>query len=225
MPRPDRALKLTSIWWPLAWPFPTLSNVTLRWPITDQLVALSSSILPRVPHHVATETICVNGSLKCEPYNWLNHYYIIWCQSQTDTRDIKQSDNSREKCWLDRSGLADQWEVPSLIVSVVFRIGMACLEIKAVNFFSDNNKIWIIFVYFLFVFFSQEIFSLQYLVELSMLEADPFLKYLPSVTAAASLCLACQILDREHWVSATVFYSPPYICCHPVWQFVSGLYI
>ena len=50
MPRPDRALK-TTVWCPRAWPFPTVSNVTLRWPITDQLV-LSSSILPRVNHAV-----------------------------------------------------------------------------------------------------------------------------------------------------------------------------
>ena len=48
MPHPDGALK-TGVCWPRAWPFPTVSNVALRWPITDQL-ALSSSILPRVTH-------------------------------------------------------------------------------------------------------------------------------------------------------------------------------
>lgn len=39
----------------------------------------------------------------------------------------------------------------------------------------------------------------MYLVELSMLEADPFLKYVPSTIAAASTCLACRTLDREPW--------------------------
>ena len=48
MPRPDRASK-TGVRWPRAWTLPTVSNVTLRWPITDQL-ALSSYILPRVTH-------------------------------------------------------------------------------------------------------------------------------------------------------------------------------
>ena len=43
MPCHDKASK-TGVWWPRAWPFPTVSNVTSCWPITDQL-ALSSSIL------------------------------------------------------------------------------------------------------------------------------------------------------------------------------------
>ena len=39
----------TDVWWSRVWLLPTVSNATLRWPITDQL-ALSSSILPRVTH-------------------------------------------------------------------------------------------------------------------------------------------------------------------------------
>ncbi|NXE47203.1 CCNA1 protein, partial [Casuarius casuarius] len=39
----------------------------------------------------------------------------------------------------------------------------------------------------------------RYLAELSLLEADPFLKYLPSQTAAAAYCLANYTVNRRFW--------------------------
>ncbi|XP_062470976.1 cyclin-A1 [Pezoporus occidentalis] len=39
----------------------------------------------------------------------------------------------------------------------------------------------------------------RYLAELSLLEADPFLKYLPSQTAAAAYCLANYTMNRSFW--------------------------
>ncbi|XP_068281573.1 cyclin-A1 [Nyctibius grandis] len=39
----------------------------------------------------------------------------------------------------------------------------------------------------------------RYLAELSLLEADPFLKYLPSQTAAAAYCLANYTVNRSLW--------------------------
>ncbi|NXW60591.1 CCNA1 protein, partial [Eurystomus gularis] len=39
----------------------------------------------------------------------------------------------------------------------------------------------------------------RYLAELSLLEADPFLKYLPSQIAAAAYCLANYTVNRSFW--------------------------
>ncbi|KAL1778247.1 cyclin-A1 isoform X1 [Sigmodon hispidus] len=39
----------------------------------------------------------------------------------------------------------------------------------------------------------------KYVAELSLLEADPFLKYLPSLVAAAAYCLANYIVNRHFW--------------------------
>lgn len=39
----------------------------------------------------------------------------------------------------------------------------------------------------------------QYLSELTLLEADPYLQYLPSVLAAACIALARHTLDQEAW--------------------------
>jgi cyclin A len=39
----------------------------------------------------------------------------------------------------------------------------------------------------------------QYLSELSLLEADPYLQYYPSVLAAACIALARHTLDQEAW--------------------------
>ncbi|NXF92769.1 CCNA1 protein, partial [Eubucco bourcierii] len=39
----------------------------------------------------------------------------------------------------------------------------------------------------------------RYLAELSLIEADPFLKYLPSQTAAAAYCLANYTVNRSFW--------------------------
>ncbi|KGL96058.1 Cyclin-A1, partial [Charadrius vociferus] len=39
----------------------------------------------------------------------------------------------------------------------------------------------------------------RYLAELTLLEADPFLKYLPSQTAAAAYCLANYTVNRSFW--------------------------
>ncbi|EMP25300.1 Cyclin-A1, partial [Chelonia mydas] len=39
----------------------------------------------------------------------------------------------------------------------------------------------------------------RYVAELSLLEADPFLKYLPSQTAAAAYCLANYTVNRHFW--------------------------
>ncbi|XP_030108262.1 cyclin-A1 isoform X5 [Mus musculus] len=44
----------------------------------------------------------------------------------------------------------------------------------------------------------------KYVAELSLLEADPFLKYLPSLVAAAAYCLANYIVNRHFWVPARV---------------------
>ncbi|XP_051687765.2 cyclin-A1 [Oryctolagus cuniculus] len=40
----------------------------------------------------------------------------------------------------------------------------------------------------------------KYVAELSLLEADPFLKYLPSLIAAAAYCLANYTVNRHFWV-------------------------
>lgn len=40
----------------------------------------------------------------------------------------------------------------------------------------------------------------QYVAELSLLEADPFLKFLPSLTAAAAYCLANYTVNKHFWV-------------------------
>ncbi|XP_029393701.1 cyclin-A1 [Mus pahari] len=39
----------------------------------------------------------------------------------------------------------------------------------------------------------------KYVAELSLLEADPFLKYLPSLVAAAAYCLANYMVNRHFW--------------------------
>uniref|UniRef100_A0A673SY88 Cyclin A1 n=1 Tax=Suricata suricatta TaxID=37032 RepID=A0A673SY88_SURSU len=44
----------------------------------------------------------------------------------------------------------------------------------------------------------------KYVAELSLLEADPFLKYLPSLIAAAAYCLANYTVNRHFWVHACV---------------------
>ncbi|ETE66506.1 Cyclin-A1, partial [Ophiophagus hannah] len=41
----------------------------------------------------------------------------------------------------------------------------------------------------------------RYIAELSLLEADPFLKYLPSQMAAAAYCLANYTVNRHFWVN------------------------
>ena len=41
----------------------------------------------------------------------------------------------------------------------------------------------------------------QYLAELTMIESEPFLNYLPSVIAASAICLANITLEQEPWVS------------------------
>ena len=41
---------------------------------------------------------------------------------------------------------------------------------------------------------------LQYLCELALVHSDPFLKYLPSETAASSVCLARHTLEQLAWV-------------------------
>ncbi|KAM7290422.1 G2/mitotic-specific cyclin-A-like [Ixodes scapularis] len=47
----------------------------------------------------------------------------------------------------------------------------------------------------------------HYLCELTFLEDDPYLQYLPSIVAGASLCLANHILNRYPWSSDLVLYS------------------
>lgn len=44
-------------------------------------------------------------------------------------------------------------------------------------------------------------FSPQYLGELSLVDSDPFLKYLPSQTAAAAYVLANNTVTGGSWVS------------------------
>lgn len=43
-------------------------------------------------------------------------------------------------------------------------------------------------------------FTLQFLIESTMVECDPFLKYLPSTIAAAATCLARYTMGQEAWV-------------------------
>lgn len=43
-------------------------------------------------------------------------------------------------------------------------------------------------------------FSVQYLGELSLIDADPYLKYLPSVIAAAAFHLADYTITGQTWV-------------------------
>lgn len=45
--------------------------------------------------------------------------------------------------------------------------------------------------------------SLQYLGELSLIDADPYLKYLPSVIAAAAFHLADYTITGQTWVCTT----------------------
>ncbi|KAM7290843.1 G2/mitotic-specific cyclin-A-like [Ixodes scapularis] len=47
----------------------------------------------------------------------------------------------------------------------------------------------------------------HYLCELTFLEDDPYLQYLPSIVAGASLCLANHTLNRYPWSSDLVLYS------------------
>ncbi|XP_009996673.1 PREDICTED: cyclin-A1 [Chaetura pelagica] len=47
----------------------------------------------------------------------------------------------------------------------------------------------------------------RYLAELSLLEADPFLKYLPSQTAAAAYCLANYAVNRSFWPETLAAYT------------------
>lgn len=46
-------------------------------------------------------------------------------------------------------------------------------------------------------------FPLQYLGELSLIDADPYLKYLPSVIAAAAFNLAGYTITGQTWVCDT----------------------
>lgn len=47
---------------------------------------------------------------------------------------------------------------------------------------------------------------LQYLLELTLVDAEPYLGHLPSVTAAACMCLANSTLNQPAW-SQDAFYS------------------
>lgn len=57
-----------------------------------------------------------------------------------------------------------------------------------------------------------DFFSLpqQYLSELSLLEVDPFVQYLPSKTAAAAYCLANYTLNGVLWASPTFSLKPSF---------------
>ena len=46
-------------------------------------------------------------------------------------------------------------------------------------------------------------FSFQFLGELSLIDADPYLKYLPSVIAAAAFHLALYTVTGQSWVCIT----------------------
>lgn len=45
---------------------------------------------------------------------------------------------------------------------------------------------------------------LQYLCELALQDADPYLKYYPSVIAASAVCLARHTLEQTAWVSCAI---------------------
>lgn len=47
--------------------------------------------------------------------------------------------------------------------------------------------------------FQHKCYLFQYLSELSLLEADPYLQYLPSELAASCIALARHTLDQEAW--------------------------
>ena len=51
--------------------------------------------------------------------------------------------------------------------------------------------------------FEFNFFIFQYLCELSMLEADPFLNYLPSTIAASAVVLSLHTLGHQSWVNLT----------------------
>ena len=51
--------------------------------------------------------------------------------------------------------------------------------------------------------FKFQMVSFQFLAELTLVDMETYLKYLPSITAAASLCLARFSLGLEPWVSYT----------------------
>ncbi|XP_062051163.1 cyclin-A1-like [Lepus europaeus] len=48
----------------------------------------------------------------------------------------------------------------------------------------------------------------KYVAELSLLEADPFLKYLPSLIAAAAYCLANYTVNRHFWQNCNLLRRP-----------------
>lgn len=49
--------------------------------------------------------------------------------------------------------------------------------------------------------FSLICFIFQYLCELALQDADPYLKYYPSIIAAAAVCLARHTVGQTAWVS------------------------
>ena len=58
---------------------------------------------------------------------------------------------------------------------------------------------------------------LQYLCEMALVHSDPFLKYLPSEVAAASVCLSRHTLDQQPaWVCRTPF--PEVFVFEKVWK-------
>lgn len=68
------------------------------------------------------------------------------------------------------------------------------------------------------------IISPQYLGELSLVDSDPFLKYLPSQTAAAAYALANNTVTGGSWVSENVELSCLNLCSGHV-SFVSQIFV
>lgn len=68
------------------------------------------------------------------------------------------------------------------------------------NLALDPKNLWYCVIY-LYKLYDHFIFSPQYLGELSLVDSDPFLKYLPSQTAAAAYVLANNTVTGGSWVS------------------------
>ena len=61
-------------------------------------------------------------------------------------------------------------------------------------------------------------FTLQYLIESTLVDADPFLKFTPSAIAAAAVCLANIVMGRQAWVSREQPFHSSFILME--WYFI-----
>jgi hypothetical protein len=57
-------------------------------------------------------------------------------------------------------------------------------------------------------------FSFQFLGELSLIDADPYLKYLPSLIAGAAFHLALYTVTGQSWVCTTIAFTLASLKCY-----------